>query len=325
MAKVFVGIPTWNRPEFVREAIRSVLSQTETDLRVVVSDNASEKPAAESVARFVAECNDPRISYHLQPRNAGEYGQGRFFFSQCTEEYFTILHDDDLFEPGYVEAALSHMENDRRLACFLANPYIFDDRGLTSQEQTARYLAQHGRNRYGEGVNDILEPLLRCGFLPISGTLFRTSALRDSGFVDEDFHGGYPFELNVLLRLGERNGLVYFTKQQLLGFRFHAGAGRRKNLRYNEHIMGTIVRLLERRRFTGTSERLRKKMLAFTCRHFGMIRLAHGETSACYRYLLRALRLNPLSYRNWLYPAVTLPLPFLVRPFIRARVFPGQG
>ncbi len=323
MARVFVGIPTRNRPIYVQEAIRSVLSQTHSDLRVVVSDNASEEPAAASLDHFVRELRDPRLCLHRQMSDIKEYGQGRFLLGQCREDYFLLLHDDDRIEPGYLEAAVRRLQEHPDVACFVANPYIFDSRGAVSPKLTQEYLCAHGRTRYPDGPIPILGPLLRYGFVPISGTVFRSAALRGSGFVDQDCHGNYPFELNVFLRLGERKESAYFTRQQLLGFRIHDGALRNTmRLRFNEHVVSTMLKLLERRRFTGRNERLRRKMVSYSSRNYAAIHLARGEMKRCYAYLLRALRLNPLSYRNWTYSFGALLLPFLLRAWFRAKVTP---
>ena len=66
----------------------------------------------------------------------------------------------------------------------------------------------------------MLGPLMRCGFTPISGTLFPTRRLRETGFAQEGT-GCYPFEFDVLLRLCERGGRAYYTREELIGFRFH--------------------------------------------------------------------------------------------------------
>jgi glycosyltransferase involved in cell wall biosynthesis len=325
VARVLVGIPTRNRPDLVRETVRSVLSQTEPDFRIIVSDNASEAEASESVSRFIRDLADPRVCYYRQPENVGEYGQGRYFFEQCGEKYFVILHDDDRLEPDYLRVALNLMESHPEAACLAANAYIFDLEGAASPERTRRFLASHGRDRCPEGFIDILEPLLRCGFIPISGAFFRTSALRASGFVDEDCHGNYPFELNVFLRLGERNERAFFTARELIGFRHHDTSLRHTSpLKFNQQITENLLKLLERRRFTGTSERLRRKMLAFTSRNYAVIRLAMGDTAGCQRLLIRAIRLNPLSYRNWTYSAGAFTLPFLMRALYRSKVIPAS-
>ena len=79
MPKVYIGIPTVNRPQFVRETIGSVLGQTFTDFKVTVSDNCSTAEATDSVRQFVESLADDRIEFHVQTADVGEYGQGRFF------------------------------------------------------------------------------------------------------------------------------------------------------------------------------------------------------------------------------------------------------
>ncbi len=73
MTTVFVGIPTYNRPTIVRDAILSVRAQTFGEYRVVISDNVSGGDAADQVERFVAELGDPRFVFHRQMENGGEY------------------------------------------------------------------------------------------------------------------------------------------------------------------------------------------------------------------------------------------------------------
>ena len=50
--KLTVGIPTFNRARWLRETIDSVLAQTYTDFRVIVSDNASDDDTPDVVRSF---------------------------------------------------------------------------------------------------------------------------------------------------------------------------------------------------------------------------------------------------------------------------------
>ena len=70
MARVFVGIPTLNRPQWVQDAVNSVCAQTLDDFRLVVSDNASDGDAPDVVADFVRKLADPRVRFHCR---AAEY------------------------------------------------------------------------------------------------------------------------------------------------------------------------------------------------------------------------------------------------------------
>ena len=98
MAKVCVCIPTRNRPNFVQQALASVLVQTADDLRVLVSDDASTPEAAAAVRTHVEGLADPRVGYHYHADNLREFDHGRFLFRQCREEFFAILHDDDRWD-----------------------------------------------------------------------------------------------------------------------------------------------------------------------------------------------------------------------------------
>ena len=68
--KLTVGIPTYNRSGLLREAIESVLAQTFTDFRLIVSDNASDDDTPEVVRSF----DDERIDYLRTERNIGPIG-----------------------------------------------------------------------------------------------------------------------------------------------------------------------------------------------------------------------------------------------------------
>ena len=65
--KLTVGIPTFNRAAWLRESIESVLAQTFTSFRLIVSDNASDDDTPEVVRSF----GDERIDYVRSERNVG--------------------------------------------------------------------------------------------------------------------------------------------------------------------------------------------------------------------------------------------------------------
>lgn len=313
---VFVGIPTLNRPDYVREAIDSALGQTFEGLRVVVSDNDSEPAARESVARFVRDRDDRRLVFHQQSENVGEYGQARFFLGAAADaEFFVILHDDDVLDPACLETAVECLRRHPEVAAFAATPYIMDEGGRRLGDKTAWYRSAKRCDRRSDGPFDLLTTLLRFGFPRICGTCFRTSALRDSGFLDADCSGNYPFEFNLLLRLGDTGARGWFCRRELLGFRFHGGSMMNYiQLLENPDVVLTMIRLLERRRFTGANERRRRMILGRLHRASAVMRAKRGDVSGCRRATSRALKANPRSIRSWAFA----PLGFLAPNLVRA-------
>jgi glycosyltransferase involved in cell wall biosynthesis len=292
VARVFIGVPTLNRPRLVQETIESVRRQTFGDLRVVVSDNGSSAEARDTIERYIADLGDPRFSFHRQPMNCGEYGQGWFFFDQAQgHDFLIILHDDDLLEPDYVAEAVRVLDRETACDVFAADPSIIDIHGVVSPELTADFLRDHGRTNAAEGVYDIRTTHMMWGFTTISGTMFRPSALRASGFVDDDCHGNFPFEFNLFLRLGDVGAKGWHSKRQLMHVRFHEGSFRSGfSLGDNPHVVRTMLKLLARRHYDGPVERRRKVIVSRLRRAEALIRLREGDLGRCRSGLGDALR-----------------------------------
>lgn len=301
--RLFVGIPTYNRPDMVRETIESLRQSGLTDFVAIVSDNVSSPEAAQSVADFVESLGDDRFSFVLQSSNGGEYGQGRYFFAEAETagaEYFMILHDDDLLDPDYLTGALNALDAGPDAALYIANPRLIDEAGTVSAEMTKTYLRDHGRMAGGAGHFPILEPLLDTGFTPISGTVFRRSALVQSGFVDDDCFGNFPFELNVLLRLGDLGLRGWFEPETKLSVRYHKGSLRNTlGLMQNPAVVGTMLTLLERRTYTGFAEKRRRIILSRLYRARAEIAFGQGERARAQKDARLACRARPQSINAW--------------------------
>jgi glycosyltransferase involved in cell wall biosynthesis len=101
---VDVGIPTVRSPQYLTEALDSVLAQTFTGWRLTVSDNGGGN-AAEIVAPYL---DDPRIAYRenttiLEGEFGALAGNWSSLITGATAPYVALLHDDDWWDPGFLE------------------------------------------------------------------------------------------------------------------------------------------------------------------------------------------------------------------------------
>ena len=317
---VFVGVPTLRRPGLVRQTLESLVHQTRAPDRVLVSDDGSSEPVRDEVSAFVRSLSLPHCHFHAQPKPAFEYGQGRFLFEATKgSDYFVILHDDDLLAPSYLQVAVATLQADPTLACFITQAGIIDAEGKDSDSMSARYDLEHGRQRFPAGKLPILGPLMESGLFPISGTVFRRRCLEEVGFVSPDIEGNFPFELDLLMRLGAAGHSGYLHSERLIRFRYH-DESLRNRLWFNRSIIENLIRLLRKFRFEGKLERRRKKLLGFNHRRLAAIQLTDGENSAARQEIASAVRTNPISWKNLaLWPCITL-VPGLTRPFLSRRV-----
>jgi glycosyltransferase involved in cell wall biosynthesis len=97
--RVTIGVPTINRSELALRAIQSALSQTYTDVEVLVSDDAS----TDDTVQRIREIRDPRLVLFQQKERLGLVGNFDFCLRNATGEFFLLLGDDDVLLPHAIE------------------------------------------------------------------------------------------------------------------------------------------------------------------------------------------------------------------------------
>jgi glycosyltransferase involved in cell wall biosynthesis len=103
---VSICIPTYNRADMVKTAIKSALAQTYPHIEILVVDNASTDNTPEIIQTFA----DPRLSFFRNEENLGIFGN----FNRCIElargDIIHILHSDDYIDPTFTETCVHFFE-----------------------------------------------------------------------------------------------------------------------------------------------------------------------------------------------------------------------
>lgn len=84
-------IPTYNRCNFLKKAIRSILKQSDVSFEIIVSDNCS----TDNTEKVIKEFGDNRIKYFKNKKNIGFPLNVRKGFSKVSGKYIFTLSDDD--------------------------------------------------------------------------------------------------------------------------------------------------------------------------------------------------------------------------------------
>jgi|GEM_PF-7007112 len=108
---VSVGIPTYNQPEFLRQAIQSVLDQTFQNFEIIVVDDCS----TDNTPDIVQEFEDPRIHYHRTDTNLRPPRSWNECARLAKGKYFSILPHDDLYKPKFLEKMVFALEQNPNL------------------------------------------------------------------------------------------------------------------------------------------------------------------------------------------------------------------
>jgi glycosyltransferase involved in cell wall biosynthesis len=104
MPLISVIVPTYNRAELLKQALRSVLDQADADFEVIVSDNCSSDHTPEVMAAFQG---DSRVLYSRNTTNLGMIGNWRHAIHDLARgEWFMLMSDDDhLIDRSYLQKA----------------------------------------------------------------------------------------------------------------------------------------------------------------------------------------------------------------------------
>jgi glycosyltransferase involved in cell wall biosynthesis len=123
--RITVLIPTYNRAQWLGGAIDSVLAQTRTDFRLIVSDNASTDGTTEVVGGY----DDPRIAYVRRDVNCGLNKHYNEWFRTVDAEYLFIVPDDDRLVPDALERTVAALEANPRAALAHGRVDVVDEHG----------------------------------------------------------------------------------------------------------------------------------------------------------------------------------------------------
>lgn len=105
---VSIGLPTYNRANFLPRIFDILFSQTYSNFEIIISDNASEDDT-EKICKEYATKNG-RIRYIRQNKNLGQLENFRFVLNQAKGEYFMWVYDDDWWDPAYIEKLKSVLD-----------------------------------------------------------------------------------------------------------------------------------------------------------------------------------------------------------------------
>lgn len=100
--KISVVLPTYHRPELLREQLEALARQAETPSEVLVVDNGPTEAAAAVVEAFLERF--PALRYVVAAERHGAGYAANAGARAATGDALAFLNDDDVVAPGWLEA-----------------------------------------------------------------------------------------------------------------------------------------------------------------------------------------------------------------------------
>ena len=116
--KVSLIMGTYNRPDYLREAIESVVAQTMVDWELILMNDGGV-----DVADIIDEIGDKRIRYFHDPVNRGFAFRLNQGLDKATGDYIAYLGDDDLYYPNHFEVLSKTLDENPDIGAAYSNLY----------------------------------------------------------------------------------------------------------------------------------------------------------------------------------------------------------
>ena len=219
-ADISFAVPYYSAPEYLREALESLLSQTHLNWEAVVVDDASPN----SVADLIAEFNDRRITYVRNETNLGLAANWNKALALTNAPLVCILHSDDLLEPQYASTMVDLMTTNPDATAGHCRVSIIGADGLprrTLTDAVKQVIQPKAKGLVVSVGEDGLASMLRGSWIYCPTLCFRRSHLPSVPF-DNSWRFMLDFDLIAQIFLNGQQ--IIGTTSKLYRYRRHDGA-----------------------------------------------------------------------------------------------------
>lgn len=235
--RVYVIVINWNGREHLDACFASLLETTYANVRILLVDNASSDGSVEFVRERFG--SDPRVEILALDQNLGWSGGNNAGIHRALEggaDYLFLLNNDTATAPDSISLLVSAIERDERLGALAPRMILFDQPdllnslGLRLSIIGAAWDIGIGRMDGPRWHNS--EPVIGvCG-----GAMFlRTSVLRDTGLLPEDFEI-YLDDLDLCLRIWNAGYTIMSCPEAVVRHKFSATMGEGTRARYKYYL-----------------------------------------------------------------------------------------
>ncbi len=224
---ISICIPTYNGSAFIGEALDSAISQSYTNLEIIISDDASKDDTLKVIETYHSKTDIPIYIYHHQPNGIGANWNNTIKYANG--EYIKFLFQDDVLNPNCIKEMVSVFLQNTNLglvACkreFIVEDPISDEikewinrfKNLQMQFENNEEIAIIDNRLFSR--RDFLDsPMNKIGEPPT--VLFKKSIIDKVGFFDEELKQilDYVFYYRIL-----KKHPIAIINKPLVMFRIH--------------------------------------------------------------------------------------------------------
>ncbi len=235
---VQVFLMSYNRPEYIEEALRSVFAQDYPHFEVILSDNSTSDQVFDLVrSRFSNELllnleniEATTVQPNLKKKRSLSIRRRRpslsvldhhnQIISEVTAPYFMMFHDDDVLQPTALTQMMNTFATDNQLAAVGCNAWIIEGTKLTQQRFDENLQNSFNIESPAQVASHYLRPEM--GHVPFPSYIYKTSALTNLQM--KWCEGNKHADVSFIIKIGQR-GKICWLAEPLMSYRRHSSNG----------------------------------------------------------------------------------------------------
>lgn len=131
MKKIDILMATYNGEKYIKEQIKSILNQTYSNFRLIISDDCSTDNTRNILEEF--QKKDDRIKLYYQEKNIGYVKNFEFLLNKVENELYMLSDQDDIWNADKIEKSVNKIEKENADLVF-SDLELIDENGQQISE-----------------------------------------------------------------------------------------------------------------------------------------------------------------------------------------------
>lgn len=238
MPAVSIVTTTFNRTDYLREAIRSAVSQSFADFELLICDDG----CLDETKRLCESFHDPRILHTANPERLGIAMNTYSGIQRARSDVIAFLNDDDRWTGDFLARCAAPVLSDDTVALAFSDHWLMDSEGNRLPEATEANTCAYGRKGLAAGmVTDPVRLMTQLSIPLAMAGVFRKSGV-DWGGYSQQVEGAYDSYIAYsLIRSGRK---IIYIPDRLTEYRAHAGGASAEFHRHTTEGLAHVYRLM---------------------------------------------------------------------------------
>lgn len=195
---ISIIISTYNRANYLKRAVESILKQAYKNIELIIVDNGSIDKTFKIISEFSQK--DTRIKIIINRINLGRGKSSNKGIRKARGKYIARLDDDDYWaDPKKLEKQVKFLESHA--------DYVLAGGGMISINETGQELFRY---LFPENDEDIKKSILSDNLFAHGSVIFRKDAWEKVGGYNEEFD--FPEDWDLYLKLGKLGKFYNFQE-----------------------------------------------------------------------------------------------------------------